>query len=183
MSFVELSEDEVRLLRGSKTLMDNLLKSPKTRRQAEKLVKELYPDTQTTDDLAAPYVERLDGIEKKLDQFFKKQEVDQVEGKLSKDFDYLRGERSYTDEGIEKIKELMVKKSIPDAIAAADHWERLNPPKAQEPSAFQPTGWGIGAKTDDADLNLLFRDEDQWAENMARKVWDEESRKSGRILT
>ena len=63
MSFIEISEEEAKLLRGSKTLMDQLLKSPKTRRQAEKLVKELYPDTQTTDDIAAPYIERLDGIE------------------------------------------------------------------------------------------------------------------------
>ena len=180
---IEISEEEARLLRGSKVLMDQLLKSPKTRRQAEKLVKELYPDTQTTDDIAAPYIEQMSGIEKKLDAFLKKQEVDEVEGKLNKDFDYLRNERSYTPDGIEKIKELMVKKSIPDAIAAADHWERLNPPKPADPAGFQPTTWGFGHKTEDADLKLLFDDEDAWAEKTAKAVWDEETRKSGRILT
>ena len=180
---VEISEDELRILRGAKTLQDNLLKSPKTRRKQEALVKELYPDTQTTDDLAAPYIERLDGIEKMLSKMVKDKEVDIIESKLTKDFDYLRNERSYTDDGLEKIKELMVKKSIPDAIAAADHWERLNPPPAPEPAGFTPSTWGIGHKTEDADLKLLFDDEDAWAEKTAKAVWDEETRKSGRILT
>lgn len=183
MSFIEISEEEAKLLRGSKTLMDQLLKSPKTRRQAEKLVKELYPDTQTTDDIAAPYIERLNGIEEKLDKYFKSQDVEKVESKLQSDLDYLVKERSYTPDGLEKIKEIMVKKSIPDAIVAADHWERLNPPEAQAPSAFQPSGWGFGEKSDDADVALLFKDEDQWAERMATKVWNEETKKSGRILT
>ena len=183
MSFIEISEEEAKLLRGSKTLMDQLLKSPKTRRQAENLVKELYPDTQTTDDIAAPYIERLDGIEKKLDKYFKDQDVAKVESKLDKDFEYLRTERDYTPDGIEKIKEMMVKKSIPDAIAAADHWERQNPPAPQAPAGFQPTNWGFGQPGDDADLKLLFADEDAWAEKTAKSVWDEETRKSGRILT
>ena len=180
---VEIPEDELRMLRGAKALQDSLLKDKRTRRRQEALVKELYPETTTTDDLAAPYIEKLDALDKKLDKFFKDKEVGEIESKLSKDFDYLRSERSYTDDGLEKIKELMVKKSIPDAIAAADHWERLNPPPAPEPAGFTPSTWGIGHKTEDADLKLLFDDEDAWAEKTAKAVWDEETRKSGRILT
>ena len=180
---VEIPEDELRMLRGAKALQDSLLKDKRTRRKQEALVKELYPDTTTTDDLAAPYIEKLDALDKKLDKFFKDKEIDVIESKLAKDFDYLRNERSYTGEGIEKIKELMVKKSIPDAIAAADHWERQNPPEPQAPAGFQPSSWGFGQPGDAADLKLLFSDEDAWAEKTAKSVWDEETRKSGRILT
>lgn len=183
MDEVVLTAEEAKLLRGSKVLMDQLLKSPKTRRQAEKLVKELYPDTQTTDDLAAPYIERLSGLEEKLDKFFKKQEVDQIESKLDADLKYLRETEGYSEEGIEKVKELMVKEQIPNAIAAAAFWEKKNPPKPPEPAGFTPSTWGIGHKTEDADLKLLFDDEDAWAEKTAKAVWDEETRKSGRILT
>ena len=38
-------------------------------------------------------------------------------------------------------------------------------------------------RRDDPDLKALFEDEDRWAEKEARKAWDEETRKSGRILT
>lgn len=174
---IEITEEEARLLRGSKTLMDQLLKSPKTRREAERLVKTLYPDTQTLDDAAAPYIERLDKTEKRLDEFLKGQQESKLEAKFESQVQALRDE-GYTDEGIEKIKEIMVKEQIPNAIAASKLWDKQNPPKAQEPAGFQPTGWGIGGTTEDADLQLLFKDEDAWAEKEARKVWAEEAKKN-----
>ena len=179
---IELSEEEVRVLRGSKALMDQLLKSPKTRQQAERLIKTLHPEAVTTDDVAAPYIERIDGLEKKLDAHFKKQTDDALDAKLNAQISQLR-EDGYTPEGIEKIKQIMVREQIPNAIAASKLWDRENPPKPQENSNFAPTDWGFGRKTDDVDLKLLFDDEDAWAEKEARKAWDEETRKSGRILT
>jgi hypothetical protein len=180
---IEMTEEEAKVLRGSKALMDQMLKSPKTRREAERLVKTLYPDTTTTDDLAEPYVKRMDGLEKKLDEFFKRQDGEKLDAHLNKQLNELRTTRSYTDEGIEKIKKVMVEKSIPDAIAAADHWERQNPPTPTIESNFAPTDWGFGRKSDDADLNLLFTDEDQWAEKTAQRVWLEEQQKKSQILT
>ena len=179
---VELSEEEARLLRGSKVLMDRLLKDPKTRRQAEGLVKQLYPETVTTDDVAAPYIERIDKLQEKFDAFLKTQEGDKLDAKLNGQIQQLR-DAGYTDEGIEKIKEIMVKESIPNAIAASKLWDQANPPKPAENSNFSPTDWGFGRKTEDADLNLLFKDEDAWAEREAKKAWDEETRKNGRIIT
>ena len=183
MTEVYMSEDEAKLLRGSKTLMDQLLKNPKTRRDAEKLVKTLYPDTTTTDDLAEPYVKRMEGLEAKLDEFFKRQDGEKLDAKLNAQLNELRTTRSYTEDGIERIKKVMVEKQIPDAIVAADHWEKQNPPTPNVESNFAPTDWGFGRKTDDKDLSLLFSDEDAWAEQEARKVWQEEAQKKSQIIT
>ena len=183
MSEVYMTEEEAKVLRGSKALMDQLLKSPKTRRDAEKLVKTLYPETTTTDDLAEPYIKRMDGLEAKLDKFFKQQDGEKLDNKLNAQLNELRTTRSYTEDGIEKIKKVMVEKSIPDAIAAADHWERQNPPTVNVESNFAPTDWGFGRKSEDADLNLLFSDEDAWAEREARRVWQEEAQKKSQIIT
>ncbi len=139
----EISDENLRVLNGSKALLDKLLGSPKTRRQAEKLIKEHYPETVTSDDMAEPFVKEVSG----------------------------------------KVDDLMVEKEIPDIIVAADHWERQNPPKTQEPSIMAPSDWGFGKKTDDEDLKLLFSDEDAWAEKEARKAWAEETAKKGQILT
>jgi len=179
----EFTEEQARVLLGSQKLLDSLLKNPKTKRAAEKLVKELHPDVVTTDDIAAPYVERIDEIDKRLSKFLDKMEGDKAEDQFAKQIALLKNTRGFTDEGIDQVKKLMVEKSIPDAIVAADHWERLNPPKSQAPSTFSPQNWGIGAETDDPDLKLLFKDPDAWAEREAKRAWDEEVAKKGQIIS
>ena len=82
-----------------------------------------------------------------------------------------------------RAKKLMVEKSIPDAIVAADHWEKLNPPQPQPLAGFQPTDWGIGRKTEDKDLKLLYEDPDAWAEQEAQRAWAEETAKKGQIIS
>jgi hypothetical protein len=178
----EFSDEQARVLLGSQQLLDKLLKNPKTKRETEKLVKTLYPDTVTTEDIAKPYVERIDGMEKRFDAFMKKMEGDEADSKFNKQIEALK-KRGFSDDGIEKIKELMVKKLIPDAEVAADHWEKQNPPKSQAPSSFQPANWGIGAKTDDPSLKELFTDPDAWAEKEAQRAWDEEVAKKGQIIS
>lgn len=179
----EFTEEQARVLLGSQKLLDSLLKNPKTKREAEKLVKTLHPDVVTTDDIAQPYVERMEATEKKLDAFLKKMEGDEAETKFASQITLLKNTRGFTDEGIDQVKKLMVEKSIPDAIVAADHWERQNPPKSQAPSTFSPANWGIGAETDDPDLKLLFKDPDAWAEREAKRAWDEEVAKKGQIIS
>ena len=95
MNTVEMSEEEVKLLRGSKVLMDRLLKDPKTRRQAEGLVKQLYPETVTTDDVASPYIERIDALEKTLKERFKQQDDEKLDAKFNSQIAQLRGELLY----------------------------------------------------------------------------------------
>lgn len=183
----DIPDDQLKILNGSKALLDKLLSSPKTRRQAEKLIKEHYPETVTSDDVAEPFVKevetKVDALSKEFKDFVKDFKGNKLDSKLAEDIAYLREKRDFTEEGIEKLKKLMVEKEIPDIVVAADHWERQNPPKAQEPSIMSPTDWGFGRKTEDADLKLLFEDEDAWAEKEARKAWSEETAKKGQILT
>lgn len=183
----EISDEQLRILNGSKALLDKLLSSPKTKRQVEKAIKEHYPETLTSEDVAEPYVkefsEKVEGLSKEFKEFVKDFKGKQLDDKLERDIQYLRAERDFTDDGIEKLKKLMVEKEIPDIVVAADHWERQNPPKVQETSILQPSDWGIGRKTEDPDLKLLFEDEDAWADKEARKAWSEETAKKGQILT
>lgn len=179
---VEMTEEEAKLLRGSKVLMDQLLKSPKTKRTVEQEIKKLYPEAVTTDDIAAPYIERISGLESRLNKMVSDQQGERLDSKLNSQIQQLRDE-GYTEEGIAKIKEIMVQEQIPNAIAASKLWDKANPPKPAENSNFAPTDWGFGRQTDDADAALLFKDEDAWAEREARKVWDEETKKKGQILT
>ena len=180
---VELTDAEAKILGGAKALQDRLLGSPKTKRKYEALVKELYPETVTTDDIAAPYVEEIASLRKEFNDYISGEKGRKLDSKLEQDIGYLKAERSFTDEGIENLKKIMVEKEIPDMIVAADHWERQHPAKPQEPSLYAPTDWGFGKKTDDPDLKLLFEDEDAWAEQEARKAWNEESRRRGQIIT
>lgn len=178
----ELTDDQLKVLTGSKALLDKLLQSPKTRRATEKLIKEHYPETQTTDDLAEPYMEEVKGLRKDFDDFRKELKGKTLDDALASDIATLRGQ-DWTDEGIEKLKKLMIDREIPSIIDAAAVWEKRNPPRAQEPSIMAPNDWGFGRKTDDPDLKLLFEDEDAWAEREAHKAWSEESAKKGQILT
>ena len=54
----EISDENLRILNGSKALLDKLL-TAKTRRQTEKLIKEHYPETVTSDDVAEPFVKDI----------------------------------------------------------------------------------------------------------------------------
>ena len=83
MPMIEMSEDEARALKGSKALMDQLLKNPKTRRDTEKLVKTLYPETTITDDIAAPYVEDIKELRTEFKAFLKSQEDQKIESKFN----------------------------------------------------------------------------------------------------
>ena len=141
----------------------------------------------TSEEVAEPFVKeietKVEALSKDFKDFVKDFNGKKLDSKLEEGIKYLKNERDFTEEGIEKLKKLMVEKEIPDIVVAADHWERQNPPKPQEPSIMAPTDWGFGRKTEDSDLKLLFEDEDAWAEKEARKAWSEETAKKGQILT
>lgn len=167
----EVSDNDLRVLRGAHALLDQLMKNKDTRRDVEKSIKKLHPTVQTTDDLAEPYVSKLEGVEKKIDEFIQSQKDRELDGKLNGSFKQLR-DAGYTDEGIEKIKKLMVDEQIANPEAAAAFWEKKNPPKVQEPSLFAPHDWQINTG-DDNDTKLLFKDEDAWANREIQKVFSE----------
>lgn len=180
---VELSDDEARVLRGSKALLDKLLANPKHKRGLERMAKDVEPSLVTTDDVLEPVESEIKELRKEFKEYLTTQKGRELDSKLEQGISYLKKERDFTDEGIEKLKKLMVDKEIPDIVVAADHWERQNPPKQQEPSIVAPTDWGFGRKSDDTDWNELFADEDAWAEKEARRAWAEESAKKGQIIT
>src|SRR5215472_3296905 len=183
----EVNDEYLKILSGSKALLDKLLHSLNDRRAAEKLIKEHYPETVISDDVSEPYVkemnDKVDTLSKEFKDFVKDFKGSKRDDKLSRDIEILKSERDWTDEGIEKLKKLMIEKEIPDIIVAADHYDRQHPATSQRPSLMAPTEWGFGRKTEDPDMKLLFEDEDAWAEQEARKAWSEETAKKGQIIT
>ena len=181
----EVNDQELAQLRGAKALLEKIT-TGKTRREAEQLIKKVVPEVNTTDDVLEPYVSQITALDKKIDDFINHSKGERLDAKLARGINKLRSDRDYTDEGIEKLKKMMVDKQIPDIEVAADHYERLNPPVQQEPSLISPTSWGFGRDVDGPDkesVAALFKDEDAWADREAQKAWSEEVKKRGQIIT
>ena len=172
MPKVEIDETELRTLRGAQQLLDQLQSNPKTRRPFQATVKTLHPDAITDEDRLqdAPEIKKLNSLEERFDAFIKAQEEKAADNELNASFGRLVNQ-GYTTEGLGKIKQLMVDRKIADPEAAAALWEKNNPPADIQPTTlFGSTSFGIGHKTDDPDLKLLFEDEDAFAEREFAKV-------------
>src|SRR5262249_28041488 len=138
--------------------------------QAEALIKQIHPTVVTEADRAKPLIDAVRAVNTKVDQVTNYLRTKEIDGRLTEGFDVLR-RNGYTDEGIEKIKQLMVKEKIANPAAAAAYWEKQNPPTpANEASMFGPTDWGFGQPSEDTDLKLLWSNEDKWAEKEAGRV-------------
>jgi hypothetical protein len=169
---VEIDENELAILRGAHKLLDQLHTSPKTRRSFQKAVKELHPSTITDEDRVneAPEVQRLSKLEKTVTDFIDGFNTKVQDAEIGSAFGRLR-DQGYTDEGIEKIKKLMVDRKIADPEAGAALFDKINPAKELPPSGFQPSSWNFGGMgSDEPDTKLLFENEDAWAEREAMKV-------------
>jgi hypothetical protein len=175
----DLNEEELRIMRGSRKLLDDLLKNPKTKLEAERLIKTLHPETVTTADINAPVMEELQALRKQFKEHLDKLESGRIDGELNSQFAQLRS-TGYTDEGIEKIKEIMVQRGIPNPTDAAVVWEKQNPPESPPPSGFQPGGWGkgFGIAEKKEDIARMITDTDDYFDEIARDVWNEEARKN-----
>lgn len=169
---VEVDETELQILRGAHKLLDQLHTSPKTRRQFQAAVKQLHPSTVTDEDRVseAPEVQRLNKLEKTVTDFITGAQTREQDAEINAAFGRLR-DQGYTDEGITKIKQLMVDRKIADPEAGAALFDKINPANAMPPSGFQPTSWNFGGMgNDEPDTKLLFENEDAWAEREAMKV-------------
>ncbi len=174
----EIDDAALERLTKSQALLDELLRSPKTKRKTERAIKELHPETVISDDYDSDRDAKIDALAKKFDTFLDVQSTREQDTELNRAFDQLRGaDWGYSDDGIDKIKKIMVERKIPDPLAAAAYYEKMNPPpKPQQPSGFGGTSWGFGAKSDDADVKLLFEDEDAWAEKQAHAHFNEQAK-------
>jgi hypothetical protein len=144
-------------------LLDDILKSPDTRHDALKLLKKHNPKVVIPElDAAAPYEARLAGIEKKLEDSLKALSDRDADGALASKFDQLRQRRGYTDEGVEKIKKIMLDHSVADPEIAANHFDASQAPADPAlPVGYSPTQFvDSGSK----DLEPWFQNEDRAAD-------------------
>lgn len=173
MAMVQVDEDQLKLLGTARTLLAQLTENPKTKRRVEAAIKELHPNVQTSDELAEPYVaplrEELDALKKRL------QEDDdrKVTDRYMQQFAAL-ADQGYTEDGVEKIKKMMVDRNIPDVDAAVALFERQNPKQPDAPQGLRSNAWTMGdAETDKDKLNRLMKDETQFARDEAVEVLNE----------
>lgn len=172
----EIDDAELEQLRKARGLLDELTRNPKTKRTVERQIKALHPDVVIADDYDAPVMDEIKAIGEKVDKFLTAQAESRTDTQLSAAFDRVRTDFGFTDEGIEKLKKLMVDRKIADPIDAAKVWAADNPPPPpQRPSSFGGTSWGIGSKTEEPDTKLLFEDEDAFAEQEAGKFFQEQA--------
>jgi hypothetical protein len=168
----EIDDTELAILRGAHKLLDQLHTSPKTRRQFQKAVKELHPSTITDEDRVseAPEVQRLGKLEETVTKFIGDFRTREQDAEFNAAFGRLR-DQGYTEEGVTKIKQLMVDRKIADPEAGAALFDKINPAKEMPASGFMPTSWNFGGMgADEPDTKLLFENEDVWAEREALKV-------------
>lgn len=165
----DIDDAQLRVLQGAHTLMDKLMRNPATRQQAEKLIKQIEPSVTTTEDYAKPYIEKIDGLEKKLDTFLTNQAQREIDGQLNQEYAALAND-GWTTEGIEKLKKFQVERNIPSPIDAAGAWERRYPAAPQQASILSSADWGFARDNADEMNTLLWKDEDAFADKEAFNV-------------
>ena len=165
----DVDDAQLRILQGAHTLMDKLMRNPATRQQAERLIKQIEPSVTTTEDYAKPYIEELAGMRKELTTFLEGQKTREVDGVLNKEYAALRDD-GWTQEGLEKLKAFQVERNIPSPIDAAGAWERRYPAQPQQASILSSADWGFARDNADEMNNLLWKDEDAFADKEAFNV-------------
>ena len=170
----EVSAEDWNVANGARALLDKLLKSPKTQLAAQRLIKQAVPDAQIETVEDNPIYTELQETRSTLRDLQKTLENRDIDDKLEREFDKLRGQ-GFTDDGIEAVKKLMVERKIPHASDAAAVYEKMNPPKPTErPSGYSGSDWGFGRNDEkDDDRQLLLQNEDAYAEREARRFLDE----------
>jgi hypothetical protein len=144
-------------------LLDSILKNPDTRTDTLKLLKKWNPKAAIPEiDAAAPYEKKISDLSERLDKALESISNEKVDGKLASQFDALRTKRGYTDEGMEKIKQLMISEAIANPNVAADHFD------AQQPKADPalPSGYFPSTFIDESDKGTerWFQNEDAAAD-------------------
>ncbi len=168
-------------LQAAEKLLEQLNSDPKSRKHLTAGIKQHYPQTRTEDDIAeefaAPIREEVKASLSKVEEMLSK--LDQREQRdaemrtladLDKAFGRLRQDYGYNEDGIDKIKSLMVDRSIPDPEAAAALYERLNPAPSETRSSWEPDGWNLRDDAVETDVQGLFTDPDRWADKEVGKI-------------
>jgi hypothetical protein len=181
MSEVVLDEGELNNLVAAKKLLEQINSDPRTRPLLTRAIKAHYPNTRTDEDVAAevarPYIEEVRQTKAQLESMFNTlAERDALDAEhrtlsqLDKSFQRLKKTYGYNDEGIDKIKSLMIDRSIPDPEAAAALFEKQNPKPQETRSSWEPDGWDLKDSAVDNDVAGLFANPEKWADREVGKI-------------
>lgn len=169
MATIEVDEDQLSLLQQAHKLLNEMARNPGSKAYTEKALKAVVPGYVPEDEraelLAKPYIEKVESVAKSLqdrldaitERETKAKEADEL-ATLTRQFDDLR-RGGYTDEGIEKVKKIMVDRGIPDVEAAAALHAKHQPPTPMEPASYEPEFYQLNAKGDD--LAAWFKNADR----------------------
>ena len=190
MASVELDEGEYNTLVAALKLLETLNGSRETRSLLTKAIKVHFPQTTTDEEVAAevakPYIEkvestaaalqeRLDAIDAREKALADKQATDAFDSA----FNRLRSQHGYNDDGIDKVKRLMVDRNIPDPEAAAALFEKLNPPPPViARSSWEKDRWDLDTDAVDVDVKGLFANPDKWEDEAIGRILVEERSKA-----
>jgi hypothetical protein len=181
MAEVVIDEAQLNAMQAASKLLEQLNSDPKTRKHLTAAIKHHYPNTRTEEDIAEEYAapireEVKASLSEVRDMLQRLHERDQRESEhrtlaqLDQSFNKLRSTYGYNDDGIDKIKSLMVDRSIPDPEAAAALYERLNPAPVETRSSWEPDGWNLREDAVATDVQGLFSDPDRWADKEVGKI-------------
>lgn len=159
-------------------LLDSLLKNPETRTDALKLFKKWNPKASIPElDAAAPVEKKFEELSKKLDDFLTAQKDKEVDGQIIGKLDAVRSKHGLTDEGVEKLKKLMVDKSIADPEDAIHVFNASQPPaEPTMPSGYFPTSF---IDQSDKSVEPWFQNEDAAADQEIMSILRET--RAGRV--
>ena len=177
---VYLTPEQFQTLQRGQLLLQKLSQTPSTKRSFERLVKEIVPEVQTTADIvqeeAAPYIEQITAVGKKLDDFLAAQEAREAasadaaaNASLSEAFVKLRAE-GLTEAGEAEVKKAMVERNIADPYAAFALWERNNPKPPEGLAAWEPDSWNFAKNAVGRNVDELFKNPDLWSDEEVGRV-------------
>lgn len=179
----EIDDAELNTLQRGFALLQKLSTSPKTQRDFERVLKMDNPELQTTEDLAStvakPYLDKVEDISKRLEERFAAMDEREAKSKDAQEqreteeaFSRLR-QAGYQDDGLDRIKQLMVERRIADPEAAAALFDRQNPKVDTRPSAWEPDSWNYHENAVDNDMEGLLKNPDKWADKQVAIVLNE----------
>lgn len=183
----EISDQELAAARRAVQIIRDLSGNPDARNHLERGLKVIDPKIETTEEatakLAAPYLARMDELQKRLDERDARETKaaedranDDAMARLMSGFERLKAQ-GLTAEGEEAVKKLMTERTIPDPEAAFALFQQQNPKPSQEQSSWSPDFWNY-EKDSVPDTKGLFANPDKWADETIGQVLMEERRKS-----
>ena len=167
----EIDDAQLAQLRELQKLIGETQSNPDARKHLDKAIKAVRPHIETEEDVAeryaAPVKEQLAQVTKKFDDYVSAQQKREEEWAAQEEkramhnaFADLRKKGGYTDDGINEIADMMVKRNIADPYAAAALYDQMHPAAPEiTSSSYEPQRWQIAPEDD---VKRLFTDPNGW---------------------